>query len=71
MVSVRLQFVDSIVQIPVRQHSDWAIRLVALLSIHVSAPKVVVEKVLQFRLRRIEIIIGENSSVVVKNEASL
>ena len=71
MVSVRFQFVNSIVQIPVRHHGERAIRLVALLSVHVSAPKVVVEEVLQFRLCWVEIIIGENTSVIVKNESSL
>lgn len=71
VIAVGLQPAPLEVQVPVGQHCKGAVGLVAFLAGHESTPKVVLEEIPEGGFAGIEVIVGENASVVVKYESSV
>ena len=69
VVAEGLQAAPLEVQVPVGQHRQGAVGLVALLAGHESTPKVVLEELREGGLAGVEVLVGEDAPVVVENEA--
>ena len=71
VVGVRPELGEVVVEVAVGEHRKWAVRLVAFHPRHRAAPKIVLEEIPHSSLLWIQVIVGEDASVVVKNEPAL
>ncbi len=71
VVAVRLQATEVEVKVAVGEYGEGAVRFVALDSSHRSAPKVVLENLPERRFGAVEVIVGQNGSMVIEHKVSI
>lgn len=71
MVAIRSESTEVEVEITIGEHSKGAVRLVAFFAGHESTPKVVLEHLQKGGFASIQVIVGEDASVIVEYEVSV
>ena len=71
MIAIRLQPTEIEVEITVGENCKGAVRFVAFFARHGSTPKIVLEERPEGSFGCIQVVIGENTSVVVEYEVSI